>query len=234
MFSPFLARTAERLARPAWHRSRKLHAWECTFMKATIMPALIRREPAHLPKGPVSVVGLVSHSCWLMARWMARSLDHQLQLNWSHLWLDDGTLTEEDIQKATRSLPRLRVIRKAESDALLAPGLASRPYLPKAALYHPIFRRTLLLPLGEQDDRLISIASDVLFFAVPQEILAWAQSPEATARFMYDPVSFYFPDEDTLSAWRGTRVVTHVNGGVVLFPRGWLDYDLTERLLRRE
>ena len=49
---------------------------------------------------------------------------------------------------------------------------------------------------------------------------------------MYDPVTFYFPDEDALTAWMGRPILPHVNCGLVLYPRGWLDYDFTESLLR--
>src|SRR5947208_463812 len=121
MLSPLFARTAERLTRPFWQVSRQLNTWECNFMSAAIMPALIDRPGRKFPESPVSVVCLVSHSSWLMGLWMARSFDYHSQRSWSHLWLDDGTLTDDDVRQATRSLPRLRVMRKTETDALLAP-----------------------------------------------------------------------------------------------------------------
>lgn len=232
MMPPKLARAAEIAARPLWHISRAMHKCEWVFMRDVIMPGLISQPPSRFAASPISVVCLVSHSSWLMALWMARSFDHHSQLNWRHLWLDDGTLTQEDIDKATRSLPRLRVMRKTETDALLAPVLANRPYLQRSALEHPIFRRTYLLPLIEKSDRLICIDSDVLFFSKPKEILGWANGAEAKAKFMHDPVTFYFPDEEKLSRWLGTRITPNVNGGLVLFPQGWLDYDFSEKLLR--
>lgn len=233
MLSPFYARAIERTARPMWRFSEKVHRLQCDFMRRMIMPALLRREPPAYPEGPVSVVALVSHSSWLMGLWMARSLDHHSGLNWQHVWLDDGTLTEEDVAAASRSLRRLRVVRKKESDALLEPVLASRPFLRKTTLEHPVFRRAFLLPLIEPGDRLICIDTDILFFAPPREILAWAQAPAAdTACFMYDPVTYYSPGEEILSAWMGRPIRPHVNGGLILYPRGWLDYDFSENLVR--
>ncbi len=229
MFTPFVARAAERLTRPLWALGQTLHERQCAFMRQRIMPALLRQPPRALPPLDVEVGCLVSKTSWLMALWMARSFDHHAEVSWQHVWYDDGTLTSEDVARAQHALPRLRVIRHAESDRMIEPILATRPNLRAAVNFHPMFRRALLLSLPGAGDRIISIDSDVLFFAIPREILAWARDPVPRARHMYDPITYYFPAESILSDWLGRPVASHVNGGLVLFPRGWLDYDLTER-----
>ena len=231
--APIRARVLGRATRPLWSLSRKLHVMERDFARGVIMPALLETSAPSQAALAVPVVSLVSHGSWLMAAWMARSLDYYSRRNWSHLWLDDGTLTDEDVDRATSVLGSLTVIRKEEVDARLGPVLSDRPFMTMAAGDHPIFRRAFMLSvLLEEHDRLISIDSDVLFFARPVEILEWAESSQPEIRYLHDPITHYFPDPAALSEWAGFPVTPHINGGLTLPVRGAFDPDLTESLLR--
>lgn len=224
-------RNIERASRLLWRLRRSLERLEAAFYARTIVPQISRAPAPVYPGIDVDVICLVGAVGADMAMWAARSLDYASQRNWRHVWIDDGTLTSAIICRATRALPGLRVVRPAESDALLSRSLRGYTACRRAAEDHPIFRRVFLLSEVMRGDRCISVDSDVLFFSRPREILEWAAAPVATARFMRDPITFYFPNLAKLSQWHGKPVTPQVNGGLVLQPAGGLDLDLTERLL---
>lgn len=174
---------------------------------------------------------MVSANSWLMGLWSARSLDRASSRAWRHVWIDDGTMNPADRRAAVRALPGLRWVEPAETDALLGKLCLEQPLLARAARLSPYLRRMVLLTLVPRGDRFVSVDSDVLFFAPPHDLLRWAQSPAAEAWFMHDPITFYFPREPSLSTCVGFPVTPHVNVGLVLFPRGWLNLDATNRLL---
>lgn len=176
----------------------------------------------------MTVAFLLGHSALEMGLWAARSLDFQSKRNWRYLFVDDGTLTDADVARATRTLVHLQVIRKHESDARLASRLKGYPTLLRAINTHPIFRRPLVLSL--YDEPIIAVDTDVLFFSLPRQIMEWANSGASHAMFMHDPITFYYPAPSQLDKWMQKPVLRHVNGGLVLLPPGWLDLDLTEQL----
>jgi hypothetical protein len=226
-----LNRHAERLARPLWSFRRNLGSLERTFYERMVVPQLSTVPSPEAVDLDIDVICLVGAMSSDMAIWTARSLDYFSRFLWRHVWIDDGTLTPQTIARGYAALPRLRVVSREEGDALLSTSLAAYPACRRAVEEHPIFRRVFLLSEVMRGDRAISVDSDVLFFSDPKEILKWAAGPVAAARFMFDPITFYFPRRETLSDWRGKPILDHVNGGLVLFPSGWHDLALTEQLL---
>jgi hypothetical protein len=228
MAAPFIARQIERIARPLATAREFLHQRHIALLKRHVVPALANHPPRRFQDMPVTVALLLGHTGLDMGLWTARSLDHHSGRNWRYLFIDDGTLTDADIARATRALVHLRVLRKQESDARIATLLGSRSTLLRAMTVHPIFRRPLALAL--YDEPIIAIDTDVLFFAPPHQIMEWANSGSRHGMFMQDPITFYYPSPPTLDQWLQKPVLRHVNGGLVLLPPRWLDLDLTERL----
>jgi len=224
-------RNLERASRLLWRVGRGIGTLERDFYARVVMPKLASVPAPAAPNLNVDVVSLVCASAVDMAIWTARSLDYFSGYRWSQVWIDDGTLTPAIVERAKAALPRLRVISHVEGQDILAKLLAPYPTCQRAAADHPIFRRAFLLAEVMRGDRAVCVDTDVLFFADPKEILAWATAPVATARFMHDPITFYFPRLGKLTEWYGSPVTDHVNGGLNLVPAGWHDLDLTERFL---
>ncbi len=227
-----LHRQAERISRPLWSFRKNLGNLERAFYERIVMPRLSTIPSPSEPDLDIDVVCLVSSASWEMAIWAARSLDYFSERCWRHVWIDDGTLSQEIMERALFALPRLRIVSRTLGDDILSNTLARYPACRRAAEDHPIFRRALLLSEITHGDRAVSIDSDVLFFARPKEILSWASESEVRARFMYDPITFYFPKRERLSEWYGAPITDHVNGGLVLLPSCWHDFELTEYLLK--
>ena len=226
-----LLRNTERAARALWRCRRGLETLERSFYSRMVLPQICQVPALVFPRMEVDVICLVGEAGAEMAIWTARSLDYFSERNWQHVWIDDGTLSPRTLSRAARALPGLRVVSLPEGDALLARSLGGYPACRRAVAHHPIFRRAFLLSEVMRGDRCVSVDSDVLFFARPREMLEWASAPVGEARFMFDPINFYFPKFEILSEWHGRPVIKHVNGGLVMQPAGGLDLDLTERLL---
>jgi hypothetical protein len=222
------ARQIERLTRPLGTAREFLHREHIALLKKHVLPALAEKPPERYEDMPVTVALLLGRSGLDMGLWTARSLDYQSRRNWRYLFIDDGTLSDEDISRASRALVHLRVLRKEESDARIAELVGRCPTLLKAVAVHPIFRRPLALTLFNEP--IVAVDSDVLFFALPRQILEWVNSGCSSGLFMRDPITFYYPAPASLDQWLQKPVLRHVNGGLVLLPPRWLDLDLTERL----
>jgi len=226
-------RNLERLSRALWAGGHGIVGFERAFYAKVMMPRLASVPAPPLPEMDIDVVSLVCAEAVDMAIWSARSLDYWSGYRWRQVWIDDGSLTPALMKRALAALPRLRIVTHAEGQDVLAGTLANFPACRRAAAEHPIFRRAFLVAEVMRGDRCMCLDTDVLFFAEPREILAWAEAPVAETRFLYDPITFYFPSLETLSRWCGLNVLDHVNGGLGLMPAGWHDLDLTEWFLRK-
>lgn len=227
-----ILRNTERAARLLWQLRRWLAALECSFYSRIVLRQIYQVPAPVFSRMEVDVICLVGSAGADMAVWTARSLDYFSERNWRHVWIDDGTLTTAIISRAMRALPGLRIVTPAESEALLNRSLNGYTACQRAAEDHPIFRRVFLLSEVMRGDRCVSVDSDVLFFAKPREMLDWASAPIGSARFMHDPINFYFPKLEVLRKWYAGSVIKQVNGGLIMQPAGGLDLDLTESLLR--
>jgi hypothetical protein len=144
---------------------------------------------------------------------------------------DDGSLTEEDLERLAAGLEGPAVVSRREADErladLLGPHPASRAFRRENPLGLKLFDVALLAPGGE----LAYCDSDVLFLRPFSGLFSLPEG--AGALFMCDPQNAYSARSWHLLREPRLRLAARVNSGIVAFRTPLFDLDLVEWFLDR-
>ena len=144
-------------------------------------------------------------------------------------FFDDGTLSAAQAELLLRVFPSSTVIPAAESLAAVERHLpADRfPALRRARACSPLMRKLLDLHAGRRSP-VLYLDSDMLFFACPDELLAWLRNPEGALHMTEAGNGAYVDDPATLALLFG-RVPVPVNTGIVALDDTLIDWPALER-----
>ena len=147
--------------------------------------------------------------------------------------VDDGTLTDTQIQLLHRFLPGLRLIGQAEVMDSLETRLPVRKYpeLRRRRLVYPHLRKlTDIHALGESWKLVLD--SDMLFHNKPNFLIQWLTAPERPCH-MVDRADAYGYSLHLLHRLSGGKLAHRVNVGVCGLNSGAIDWDKLEYWCRQ-
>jgi hypothetical protein len=141
---------------------------------------------------------------------------------------DDGSLSEPEIEHLLGALPRTRIVRRRDTEAMVVERLSRYPACRRYRSLHPLSNKLFDIPLSMASSETLRFCdSDILFFR------------QLTHLFPEDgrPI-FCEEDNDGYSAapWKlrfkfGLRIVSGLNSGLFQFPLHHLDLDFLEWFL---
>ncbi len=141
---------------------------------------------------------------------------------------EDGSLEERDVEHLLNALPRTRVVRRRDNEALVQEKLSRFPQCQRFRALHPLSNKLLDVPLSLPSRGTLRFCDcDILFFRRLEGLF-----PEDGR-----PV-FCEEDNDGYSAapWKlrirfGFRIMSGLNSGLFQFPLERLDLDFLEWFL---
>lgn len=197
------------------------------------------------PPAPVTGDGAVSEVHQLlghrhvgMGLWSLKSLVRAADAELGVVIHDDGSLTPADMALMRAQLPGVRIIARAEADALVREQLAAYPACSRFRFgevmvtnhrgqsYNMFIMALILFDMNllTPADKIIILDADVLFFRRPDLIADWARDP-ANARTLYSVEAYKPKREANGSLSFGPKVARTLNSGLLCFSKSAL-YDL--------
>jgi hypothetical protein len=166
---------------------------------------------------------------WMMASWMAAT-----GRQWKFVIHDDGTLCAEDAVRVKRVMPLSRVILSSESNPVIDEMLSKYPLCHQCRNIHPFGRRLFDMPLFSLQDRIVSIDTDILFFAIPTLMLQSFEKLESDRSFFLED----FNDASLVSLPEAKRLfniqlVQRANAGIIGIHKRILSLEFLEECLAR-
>jgi hypothetical protein len=144
---------------------------------------------------------------------------------------DDGSLTEEDLERLAAGLRGPAMVSRGEADERLAELLANRPASRAFRRDNPLGLKLLDIALLAPGGELAYCDSDVLFLRPFSGLFALPEG--AGALFMCDPQNAYSVRSWHLLREPRLRFAARVNSGIVAFRVEGFDLDLVEWFLRQ-
>lgn len=143
---------------------------------------------------------------------------------------DDGSLTDEDVAALCAAIPRLRVLRRAEADAIMAERLARHPHA-RAFRTDWVWGLKLLDVALAEDGDCCYLDGDIRFFR-PFRGLFRHDALAGRCIFLRDTVwAAYSVRPWHLGGRRGLQVVKGTNTGLTLIDRTRFDLDFVDWFL---
>lgn len=169
-----------------------------------------------------------------MAAWMIASWTRHTSRNWRYVVHDDGSLTDEIKVRFSALKIDLEIIDSPEADRQMAVHLATRPACAKYREHHPLARKIFDAPtLTKSPSRFILLDTDVLFFAPPNEMVAWVERrTDESCWFNADCAEASNVSTTEAHQRLGVALWPRVNSGICLLAKRAVDLDFCERVLR--
>jgi hypothetical protein len=166
-----------------------------------------------------------------LALWAAKSFYFYAAVDWPLTWLQGGPISAATEKLLTGHLPGSRLIRTEAADAAIEPQLAGLGLGPlREARRQTVMMRKLIDPLLLADtESILTLDSDVLFFARPAALLELAEQVGPNV-FFRDCVSTYSLAQEQLSPLSQLRLVPRLNAGVGLLRKSRCPLDRIQDL----
>jgi hypothetical protein len=168
---------------------------------------------------------------WRLAIWMLASFFHYTEMAWPLIVHDDGTLPAEGRATLQRIFPDLRLITRAEADAVMEKVLTPFPFCLEYRQRHPLALKIFDAPHFTTGRKFLLLDSDVLFFDRPTEILAWSSNDEPESWFNEDVQEGSLVSAAEARSELGIKLWARVNSGLCLLNRAAIDFDFCDRAL---
>ncbi|HUR00476.1 MAG TPA: hypothetical protein VM166_13560 [Gemmatimonadaceae bacterium] len=210
---------------------------ELRSARKSTLPEIRKAAPAKMPSASATQVHmLLGHSRIDEALWSLLSLNHFADAPVGVVIHDDGTITADDAALLAEKLPGLRLISRAESDAVVEDKLFSMGLTKSVAFRKSLFfARKMFDPnVFARDASYVLIDSDVVFFSNPVDLLGVAPTGKAAdsrARYSVDNGYRYSLSEAEMSEMIGRKPTGPINAGVLRLNKTDLDFSRIERYL---
>jgi hypothetical protein len=211
--------------------------YQCKVRETAVLqrylPSLVKNVPAQtFPPCSLPVHLLLSRDSLLMGLWAVRSFQHFTERCWKVIFHDDGSLRDQDEALLQKHFPLAVVWRRADADRKMEAALAKYPNCLQIRRSQ-VFSLKLFDPFfASEEDRLMVLDSDVLFFKKPAEILEWAGMDQPGFVFNSDFQSAYGISNKNIEARFGMSLREKINSGLALIPRAGISLDLVEDFLK--
>jgi hypothetical protein len=220
--------TFRRLGHEGWWRA--LHRWRL-WAQILDTPPIITEEAGR--QTPVELHLLCCQRDYLTAIWTLKSFYHFSGVRYPLVIHLQGAAPERMQSRLRSHFPAARLVTQPEADAEVEKWLSERGLtrLLAARRQSPFMLKLTDFPILSQAARLLSLDSDVLFFACPVELLQAAPQTLKASRFQRDISDVYNLPVSRARAELGVELAPQVNTGIALFPREYLDLPLCEKYL---
>jgi hypothetical protein len=217
-------------------RQLQLEGWVHVWRRRKLWRCILDTPPvATDPAGPpvrVEVHLLCSYRDYLCAIWTLKSFYHFAGVSYPLVIHIQGAASPAVYRHLQTHFPQARVVLQSEANSIVEEFLSRHHLrrLAEARRVSPFMLKLIDFPVLSNADYLVTLDSDVLFFARPAELLEAAASP-VHSRFQRDAASAYNITEAQAASELGIRMAPAINTGITLFPRRNLDLERCERYL---
>lgn len=146
---------------------------------------------------------------------------------------DDGTLTDEDVERLVKALPVAAVVRRREADGIMQERLGRYPACARARSENVLMLKLFDVALMSDDADVRYCDTDVLFFRATSGLFERTLG-RPPAVFMQDSNHAYSARPWHLLGPAAMRLPGYLNSGMFVFRRNQFDLDYLEWLLSRE
>ena len=146
---------------------------------------------------------------------------------------DDGTLTNEDIERLAEGLPISGIVRRGRADDAMREALRRYPACARARSENVLMLKLFDVALLGDEPDIRYCDTDILFFRRVSGLFD-RSADQPAAVFMRDPGHAYAARPWHLIGPEGMRLAGHLNSGLFLFPRDRFDLEFLEWLLAKE
>ena len=146
---------------------------------------------------------------------------------------DDGTLTDEDVERLAKALPVAEVLRRHQADEIMQERLAQYPRCARARSENVLMLKLLDVALMSSEADIRYCDTDVLFFRAAPGLFERPPGGPA-AVFMQDSNHAYSARPWHLLGPAAMRLPGYLNSGLFMFRRDRFDLEYLEWLLSKE
>ncbi len=183
------------------------------------------------PLQPVAVHVFTGREQFRLARWMLASWFAWTGRNWEVVLHDDGTLDRSETACYLQAFTKSRLVERAEADDRMATALAPFPLCRQYRVRHPLARKIFDVPVFAEQERIILLDADVLFFSKPAEMLRWVDEGSEGCWFNQDVQEASLVDPKEAEAEWKIKLWPKVNSGICLIYRNAIDLAFCEECL---
>jgi len=219
-----------------WQHLRRdvSRGWDASYHDHQTLPRIEEwywpfwgEQPATVP-----VHVLTCGKDWRLTAWALASFFHYSELAWPVVIHDDGTLDDDGRAMLESLFDGCRIIRRAEADAVMTKLLRPFPFCADYRMVTPHALKIFDVPHFAENERLIVLDSDVLFFSHPREVVDWASGRNTReCWFIEDAKESALITASEAREELGVKLWNRVNSGLALMQKGALDLDFCDRAL---
>lgn len=209
------------------------HGWGATVRARQTLPLIQEwswpfwgEAPARLP-----VHVLTGARDWQLAAWMLATWFRFTESSWNIVVHDDGTLPSSACETFARLFPAIRIIPRHEADAAMRRALLAFPFCQEFRDSNPRALKLFDVPHFAKSANLILFDSDLLFFAKPAEILAWAEHDSPACWFNQGAKETSLLSASEAREEFGVKLWPRVDAGLCLLNKRAIDLDFCDRAL---
>jgi hypothetical protein len=210
-----------------------LRAWRRTRLWSRILETPPLTTAVLGPGAPVEVHLLCCRRDYLSAIWAIKSFYHGSRASYPLVVHLQGYDTTRALARLQAHFPTARIIPQTQADAAVEPWLEERGLarLLKARRDSPIMLKLVDFAILSESVNVLTLDSDVVFFAPAPELLVGSDRPLEHTFFQRDPASNYNLLGERARAALGFEPAPCVNTGIIVESRESLDLALCERYL---
>lgn len=200
-------------------RTIRLFSFEkmrCYYYKKIYRKKILSSKPIICSRDSEFEVHIVTcEKDFLDAMWCLKTFYHYSGLRPKLVIHEDGSLSENSIQKFIKHFVNCRVIRRKDADEDLKRFLAGYQYCQKNRLRKGFFCALKLFDVFycAETDKLLLLDSDILFFKKPVEIIKYIE--EGKSFFNSDYQDAYSKPVSELNKNFGINIFSKVNAGLM-------------------
>jgi glycosyltransferase involved in cell wall biosynthesis len=175
---------------------------------------------------------MTSSRDWLDLLWALRSFYRFSGRRYALCIHDDGTLTDAIVPHLQHAFPDARLIRRAQADAEVLPGLAAYPRCQQFRRENHLSPKVFDFAHYLRGERMLLMDSDVLFFRRPDELIRRIEDPSYLKNSVNaDVASAYTVTPAAVRERFGFELIERFNSGLGLIHRDSLRLDWIEEFL---
>lgn len=213
-----------------WQKRALKVAW-ATHQRAKARAAILQTPPA--PVDPLASLEIHALTCardYPDLLWCLKSLIFYSGRSFHVVVHDDGSLDAQSLAQLQWHLPGATIVTRDQADERMRPVLAGRDACRAFRDHCPLARRLFDFPIFASHEHFLTLDSDVLFFASPDEMLRLMD--RGRPFFMADyQDSYVFPRADVRERY-GVDLVPAFNTGIAFLAQSMVDHALIETYCR--
>jgi len=216
-----------------WQQRGLINAWLDQWHHQQMRHTAAQLVPQPNRSATLPVYFLSGQRFWHQTCFCFYSLQQHTDLPLQLVVYDDGTLTQQHVQRFQQLFPGAEVVSVEAIEARLERVLpaAQFPYLRAHRLAYPNLRKLTDIHVGTSGWKLV-LDSDMLFFRPPTQLLRWLQQPQRPCH-MVDVETAYGYSATLMQRLAAAEIPAQVNVGICGLNSAQLDWDRLEAWCRQ-